>query len=152
MPSAVEENLFKYEEKYKQIQNTYKDRNRFVMSKVNFVDDAKAAYVSCPVKLVVDLSKTTMDPGVVTTGSAVQPTPTATVASSIDLATNQVFDVTALVQEVHETRQHENNRSYFVVTIYDGSLDNDAQKVKGHATDSLFRYGAEEERQFKSCQ
>ena len=88
------------------MQNTYKDGNRFVMSKVNFVEDAKAAYVSCPVKLVVDLSKTTMDRCAVTTGSAVQPTPTATVAGSIDLATNQFFDVTALVQEVHETREH----------------------------------------------
>ena len=47
----------------------------------------------------------------VTTGSAVQPTPTVTVAGSIDLETNGFFDVTALVQEVHETRQCENNKS-----------------------------------------
>ena len=73
------------------------------MSKVNFVEDAKAAYVSCPVKLAVDLSKTIMDRCVATSGSAVQPAPTATVASSIVLATNQFFDVTALVQGTGNT-------------------------------------------------
>ena len=62
--------------------------------------------------------------------SAVQPAPTATVAASIDLGTNQFFDVTALIQEVQETRQHENNRPSFVVRIHDGSLDNATQKVK----------------------
>ena len=103
---------------------------RFVMSNVGFAEDAKAAYVSCPLKTVVDMSKTKMDPCAEASGSAVQPAPTATVAGSVNLDSNQFFDVTVLIQEVHETRQHDHNRSSFVVNIYDGSLDNDAQKVK----------------------
>ena len=98
------------------------------MSNVGFAEDAKLAYVSCPLKTVVDLSKTKMDPCIGASDSAVQPAPTATIAGSINLGTNQFFDVTALIQEVLETRHHENNRSSFVVKIYDGSLDNDTQK------------------------
>ena len=103
---------------------------RFIMSKVGFVEDAKLAYISCPLKVVVDLSSTKMDACVDSPNSAVQPAPTATIAGSVDLTGNQFFDVTALVQEVQEIRQHGNNRSSFVVKIYDGSLDNDTQKIK----------------------
>ena len=116
--------------KYLQALDSYKDGARFVMSQVGFAQDVKLAYVSCPLKTVVDLSKTKMDPCIGASGSAVQPAPTATVAGSINLGTNQFFDVTALIQKIDETRQHENNRSSFVVSIYDGSLDNDTQKVK----------------------
>ena len=116
--------------KYQQALNAYTHGARFVMSKVGFVEDAKAAYVSCPLKLVVDLSNTRMDSCIGAADSAVQPAPTATVAASINLGTNQFFDVTALIQEVQETRQHENNRSSFVVRIHDGSLDDDTQEVK----------------------
>jgi len=100
------------------------------MSKVAFLEDAKPGYVSCPIKHVVDLSKTKLDACIGASDSAVQPAPTATVAGSTTLGTNQFFDITALVQEVHEIRKHENNRSSFVVRIHDGSLDNDTQKVK----------------------
>ncbi len=116
--------------KYQQALNAYKDGARFVMSNAGFTEDAKLAHVSCPLKTVVDLSKTKMDPCIGASDSAVQPAPTATIASSINLGTNQFFDVTALIQEVLETRHHENNRSSFVVKIYDGSLDNDTQKAK----------------------
>jgi len=116
--------------KYQQALKTYVNGARFVMSNVGFVDDAKAAYVSCPLKSVVDLSKTKMEACVGASDSAVQPAPTATVAGSTDLGTNQFFDVTALIEEVKEVRQHENNRSSFVVNIHDGSLDSETQKVK----------------------
>ena len=46
------------ETKYQHALKTYVQGARFVMSKVGFVEDAKAAYVSCPLKAVVDLSKT----------------------------------------------------------------------------------------------
>ena len=118
------------ETKYQQALKTYVKGARFVMSKVGFVEDAKAAYVSCPLKAVVDLSKTKMDACVGASDSAVQPAPTATVAGSTDLGANQFFDVTALIQEVNDVRQHDNNRSSFVVNIHDGSLDKDTQKVK----------------------
>ena len=122
---------WKNETKYNQIKAAMEHGRRFVMSKVCFVEDAKLAYVSCPLKVVVDLSSTQMDPQCCTTGnSVVQPVPTATVAGSADLAGNQFFDVTALIQEVTETREHANNRSSFVVKIYDGSLDPDSKKVK----------------------
>ena len=100
------------------------------MSKVDFFEDAKLAYVSCPLKVVVDLSSTKMDACVDVPRSAVQPAPTATIAGSAGLAGNRFFDVTALVQEVQDVRQHANNRSSFVVKIYDGSLDPDTKKVK----------------------
>ena len=63
------------------------------MSQVSFVDDAKAAYVSCPLKHVVDLSNTTMDICMGGADSAVQPAPEATIAASSSLGTNQFFDV-----------------------------------------------------------
>ena len=55
--------------------------------------------------------------------------PAATVAGSVNLGTKQFFDVTALMQDVSETRHHGNRRSCFVVKIYDRSLDNDATKA-----------------------
>ena len=45
---------------YEQALTAYKHGARFIMSKVGFVEDAKAAYVSCPLKHVVDLSNTKM--------------------------------------------------------------------------------------------
>ena len=101
-----------------------------MMSKVGFVEDAKLQYVSCPLKVVVDLSSTTMDRLGEPPDSAVQPAPTATIAGSAALAGNQFFDVTGLIQEATDVQQHANNRSSFVVKIYDGSLDLGTQKVK----------------------
>jgi len=116
--------------KFQQAVDAYKHGARFVMSKVGFVEDAKLAYVSSPLKIVVDLSKTTMDSAIDAPNSAVQPVPLTTVAGSVDLGANQFFDITALIQEVSETRHHDNNRSSFVVKIYDGSRDSDTDKVK----------------------
>ena len=116
--------------RYEKALKAYKQGARYIMSKVAFVEEAKAAYVSCPIKHVVDLSKTNMDECVGASNSAVQPAPTATVAGGSNLGSNQFFDVTALIQEVHETRQHENNRSSFGVRIHDGSLDTDTKKIK----------------------
>ena len=103
---------------------------RFIMSNVVFVEDAKVAYISCPLKIVLDMSKTKIDPVAEASDSAVQPAPIATVAGSVNLATNQFFDLTVLIQEVHEVRVHDNNRSSFVVDIYDGSLDKATGKIK----------------------
>ena len=41
--------------KYEQAIKAMKPGNRFIMSKVGFVEDGKLAYVSCPLKVVVDL-------------------------------------------------------------------------------------------------
>ena len=120
--------------KYQQALNAFKHGHRYIMSKVALVEDAKLAYVSCPVKHVVDISKTKLDLCVEAPHSAVQPAPTATIAGSIGLGGNQFFDIAALIQEVQDTRQHENNRSSFLVRIYDGSHDIDSPK-------SLLRYG-----------
>ena len=43
-------------QKYEQALKTFVNGTRFVMSNVGFVEDAKTAYVSCPLKFVVDLS------------------------------------------------------------------------------------------------
>ena len=120
----------KNEAKYEQTKKAMEHGKCFVMSKVGFVDNVKLAYVSCPLKVVVDLSSTTMDACVETPSSVVQPAPTATIAGSACLAGNQFFDVTALIQEVQDIKEHANNRSSFVVKIYDGSTDPDTEKVK----------------------
>ena len=116
--------------KYEQTKRAIGQGKRFVISDVCFVKDAKLAYVSCPLKVVVDLSSTKMDTCVDTPSSVVQPAPTATIAGSAALAGNQFFDVTALIQEVQDIREHANNRSSFIVKIYDGSIDPDTNKVK----------------------
>ena len=120
----------KHGAKYEQAIKTMKAGNRFIMSNVGFVEDAKLAYVSSPLKIVVDLSSTRMDACVEKPASATQPAPTAAIAGSTDLADNQFFDVTGLIQEVQEVRQHANDRSSFIVKIYDGSVDNETQKVQ----------------------
>ena len=116
--------------KYMQALDVYKHGARFVMSKVGLLEDAKAAYISCPLKKVVDLSKTKMDICIAPPESAVQPAPTATIAGSVGLGTNQFFDVTALIQEVHDTRQFGNNRSAFVVRIHDGPSTTTLRRLK----------------------
>ena len=120
----------KNEAKYEKVKKAMEHGRRFVMSKVAFVDDAKLAYVSSPLKTVVDLFSTKMDVCVDIPNSVVQPVPTATIAGSADLEGNQHFDVIALVQEVSQVTDHSNNRSSFVLKIYDGSVDPDNNKIK----------------------
>ena len=86
--------------KYHEALRAYKDGSRFEMSNVGFAQVVKLEYVSSPLKIVVDLSKTKMDACIGASDSAVQPAPTATVAGSVNLGTNQFFDVTALIQKV----------------------------------------------------
>ena len=120
----------KNEAKYEKVKKAMEHGRRFVMSKVAFVDDAKLAYVSSSLKIVVDLFSTKMDVCVDIPNSVVQPVPTATIAGSADLEGNQFFDVIALVQEVSQVTDHSNNRSSFVLKIYDGSVDPDNNKIK----------------------
>ena len=115
--------------KHANASKSFKNGMRFAMSRIAFVE-AKSAYVSAPLKNVVDLAKTKMDPVIKDQPSAAQPVPRSTVAGSSDLGANQCFDVIALVQEVGDTRPHANNRSSFVVKIFDGSMDKDLNKVK----------------------
>ena len=100
------------------------------MSRVGFVTDAKTAYVSSPLKDVVDLAKTQMDAVLQGRLSAAQLVPSATIAGSSEIGANQCFDVIALLHEVGEIRPHANNRSSIIVNIFDGSFDKDLQKVK----------------------
>jgi hypothetical protein len=125
-------------QKYQQAIKECKDGAHFIMSRVGFVDDAKLAYVSCPLKTVVDLAKTKMDACIGTSSSAVQPAPMTTIAGSINLRNSQFFDITALIQEMDETRNHDNNRSSFAVKIYDGSLDDSTNKNQNSAIDGVF--------------
>ena len=144
----------KQETKYAQTKTAMENGKRFVMSNVGFVDNAKLEYVSCPLKVVVDLGSTTFDACVERPSSVVQPAPTATIAGSAGLAGNQFFDVTALIQETQDIKEHANNRSSFGVMIYDGSLDPDTKKVKAMplriyfdtwpADVSTFRHSAEQ--------
>ena len=58
------------------------------------------------------------------------PAPTATIAGSAGFAGKQFFDVTAFIHDVQDVRRHANNKSSFVVQIYDGSHDPDTKTVK----------------------
>ena len=86
----------------------YQHGARFVMSKVRFIENVSAAYVSCPCKHVVDLTKTKMDPWPGQPVSAVQPDPREIVASSSS-GDRQLFHATAPGPEVGETLNCESN-------------------------------------------
>ena len=100
------------------------------MSNVHLLEDARTSYISCAYKFVVDLSSTKMDICVETPSGVVQPAPSCSVAGSASLDGNQFFDVTALILKVDDIREHANNRSSFVVRIFDGSRDEETNKVK----------------------
>ena len=74
----------------------FKNGTRFVMSRVGFVTDAKTAYVSSPLKDVVDLVKTQMDAVLQGRPSAAQPVPSASIAGSSEIKANQCFGVIAV--------------------------------------------------------
>ena len=116
--------------KYDQVRKQIEQNRRLVISRVSFADDAKLQYVSCPLKLVVDLCSTKLDAVVNAPSSVVQPAPKNTVAGCAELTGNQFFDLIALIHEVLPVREHANNRSSFVLKIYDGSLDRETAKVK----------------------
>ena len=116
--------------KYEQAKKAIEHGKRFIMSQVSFAQSGwMPAYVSCPLKLIVNLSQTTMVPCANTPGRTVQPAPTATIASSTSLVDRQCFDVTGVVQEVQAVRRLPNNRCSFVVKIYDGSVDPGTKKL-----------------------
>ena len=124
-------------QKYGKAVETFVADKSFLMSQISFTPDAKTQYINAPLKFSIDLSSTTMTPTSAgqpaaskeTQGSAVQPAPSTTVAKCSNLGANQFFDVTALVQDVGETHAGQ-DRSSFLVTIFDGSLDEATQKVK----------------------
>ena len=116
--------------KYEQITSRLREGKKFVFSKVKLMDDQKTKYISCPIKTVVDLGSTIIDECVEGQSSAVQPAPQGLIATSEELQSDQFFDITALVHNVDETKDATNNRSFFTVGLYDGSLDKETQKVK----------------------
>ena len=121
----------KNEAVYEAVKKKMKQGARFTMSKVGFDEKQKTKFISCPLKLVVDLSSTKLDAVLNIMGNNdVQPVPTATIAGSSELGGNQYFDVTALVVEVSDIREHANNRSSFIVKIHDGTKDPATGKVK----------------------
>ena len=116
---------------YESMKKKMKQGARFTMSKVGFDEKQKTRFISCPLKTVVDLSSTKLEAVLNIKGNnAVQPVPTATIAGSSELAGNQYFDVTALVTEVSDIREHQNNRSSFIVKIHDGTKDPATDKFK----------------------
>ena len=130
----------KNEAKYELVTKALKYGTRLIMSKVCFFKDPKLAYCSCPLKVVIDLSLTTLHICKETPSSVVRPIPTATVAGIVfeqiahaTSLSHRCFDVTAVIQEVQDVQLHAGNtknRFSFVVKIYDGSLDPDTKQVK----------------------
>ena len=116
--------------KFQQNQKALQHGNRYKMKNISLVEGNETKYIHSTVRHIVDLSKTELEQCVEGANTAVQPDPAATIAACSDLTAATNFDVTALIQEVLPTIPHQNNRSSFVVRIYDGSCDSKTNKVK----------------------
>jgi hypothetical protein len=103
---------------------------RYTMKNVVLVEGNETRFLHSTVRHLVDLSKTTLELCVEGENCSIQPDPAATVAACSDVTGSTNFDVTALIQEVLPTMPHQNNRSSFVVKIFDGSCDSKTNKVK----------------------
>ena len=95
----------------------------FCMSQVEFQPHRSQAYVHAPLKLVVNMSATKFDPILNSTnGQVLHAQPAMTLSEIQELQQNQLFDVTALVAQVGESRPAGSmNRNVFDVKLIDGS-------------------------------
>jgi hypothetical protein len=93
----------------------------FRMSNVKFQTTTAQEYLHTPLKFVVNMATTKLDPRMSKTdGESIQPQPSMTLSSINDLTQSQRFDVTALVEEFQEVPQSlKNNRVKRVIKLID---------------------------------
>ena len=94
----------------------------FRMSAVHFQSNCAQEYLHAPLKFVVDLSRTKLDPLLSKEdGQVIQAQPSLTLSEINELQQNQRFDVTALVEKVSDPRPTQNNRIRRHIQIIDQS-------------------------------
>ena len=99
------------------------------MSNVALVDGAKTQYMSCSVRVSVNMAMTKLV-GVFGSVSAVQPVPTTTVSQTKQVQQNQNFDLTAFVLSRSPVRHGGEGRKAFDLELADGSMDEMSGKVQ----------------------
>ena len=113
-------------EKHKQM---HKEGTTLIMSRVALVDSAKTQYMSCSVRVCVNMAATKLT-GVVGSPSAVQPVPKTTVVQTKELRRNQNFDLTAFMLSRSEVRNGGDGKKAIDLELADGSTDESTGKVQ----------------------
>ena len=103
-----------------------------MFSKIAFVEDARAAFLSAPKREVINLLESTARASVdlSPTECAVQPCPSGSIADKLQLQHSQRFDITALVTSVSALRAAGAERKAFDVCLLDGSSNPETNKMK----------------------
>jgi hypothetical protein len=116
------------------------------MSAVHFQSNCAQEYLHAPLKFVVDLSRTKLDPLLSKEdGQVIQAQPSLTLSEINELQQNQRFDVTALVEKVSDPRPTQNNRIRRHIQIIDQS--GDSSKSSGDKTFFLLERDTQQRRE-----
>ena len=103
-------------------QKRFPENKHFRLSRVQFQANAQQEFIHTPVKLLVQLGRSSLDPLLSQEdGQVVQPEPGMTLSDIKGLRQHQRFDVTALVSEVGETRNATTERQVTDIRIIDQS-------------------------------
>ena len=94
-------------EPLEQAKKKYAENKCFRMSAVHLKSNSAQEYLHTPLKFVVDLSRTRLDPLLSTVeGQLIQAQPSLTLSEINELQQNQRFDVIALVEQVGDPRSY----------------------------------------------
>ena len=102
---------------------------QLVMSNISPVEGSKTQYMSCSVRVNVNMASTTLK-GIFGAPSAAQPVPKTTVAKTKDIQQNQSFDLTACILSRGAPRNGGDGRKVFDLELADGSKDGTSGKVQ----------------------
>ena len=108
---------------------THVQGTQLVMSNVSPVENSKAEYMSCSVRVNVNMASTKLT-GIFGSPSAVQPAPKTEVARTKDIHQNQSFDLTACILSRSDPRKGGEGRKAFDIELADGSKDETSGKVQ----------------------
>ena len=113
-------------------QKRFPENKHFRLSRVQFQANAQQEFIHTPLKLLVQLGRSSLDPLLSQEdGQVVQPEPGMTLSDIKGLRQHQRFDVTALVSEVGETRNATTERQVTDIRIIDQSApDSKVQEIK----------------------
>ena len=119
-------------EPLEQAKNRFAENKCFRMSAVHFQSNTAQEYLHTPLKFVVDLSRTKLDPLLSRAeGQVIQAQPSQTLSEINELQQNQRFDVIALVEQVGDPLPTQNGRVRRQIQIIDQSApDSKVQETK----------------------
>ena len=119
----------KNKDAYEKNKQMHKEGTTLIMSKVALVDSAKAQYMSCSVRVSINMATTKLT-GVFGSPSAVQPVPKTTVVQTKELRQNQHFDLTAFMLSRTAVRNGGDGKKAIDFELADGSTDESTGKVQ----------------------